>query len=456
PCPRSHPRTCMKCGQGTAALVIRVGDPFCRGCFCEYFVHKFRAMLGKNRVIFPGEKVLLAVSGGPASSAMVRQVQEGLSREAAKRLRFVPGLVYVEGEGTLLLLLSNSLFPVQLPIPCPVAGVLPPWPQEQGWECDSSPGTALHLAEGAVRGQSPEQREQTLAQMETLLQATGFPYHLIHLEEALELPPSILQPGPERASPSGSSGPSYKEAVDSFIQQQRQDGDSGTSLPGHSTPDTPVGPPGTPRLPAAAQTQELLRGFEAARTATAREELLEMLRTHLIVQTARDRGYAKVMMGESLTRVAIKLLTNLSLGRGAFLAVDMGFTDQRHGDVMVVRPMRDYTAKEIAFYNRFFSVPTVTVPPLFTKRREKPSIHQLVERFLLGLQEEFPSTISTVYRTGEKLSPEPAKASSECQRCLLCLCGLDTIGGEWGGRWGARGDLGSSCAPLSDPLALTE
>lgn len=28
------------------------------GCFREYFVHKFRAMLGKNRVIFPGEKVL--------------------------------------------------------------------------------------------------------------------------------------------------------------------------------------------------------------------------------------------------------------------------------------------------------------------------------------------------------------------------------------------------------------
>ncbi|XP_030083332.2 cytoplasmic tRNA 2-thiolation protein 2 isoform X2 [Serinus canaria] len=367
----------MKCGQGTAALVIRVGDPFCRGCFREYFVHKFRAMLGKNRVIFPGEKVLLAVSGGPASSAMVRQVQEGLSREAAKRLRFIPGLVYVE--------------------------------------------------EGAVRRQSPEQREQTLAQMETLLQATGFPYHLIHLEEALELPPSILQPGLEHAGP---SGPSYKEAVDSFIQQQRQDGDSGTSVPGHSTPDTAAGAPASPRLPGAAQTQELLRTFEAATTATAREELLEMLRTHLIVQTARDRGYAKVMMGESLTRVAIKLLTNLSLGRGAYLAVDTGFTDQRHGDVMVVRPMRDYTAKEIAFYNRFFSVPTVSVPPLFTKRREKPSIHQLVERFLLGLQEEFPSTISTVYRTGEKLSPEPAKASSESDRCLLCLCGLDTYGEE--------------------------
>lgn len=96
--------------------------------------------------------------------------------------------------------------------------------------------------------------------------------------QALELPPSILQPGPERASTSDPSGPSYKEAVDSFIQQQRQDGDSGTSQPGHSTPARPAGPPAAPRLPDPARTQELLRAFEAAATATAREELLEMLR----------------------------------------------------------------------------------------------------------------------------------------------------------------------------------
>ncbi|KAM6057855.1 cytoplasmic tRNA 2-thiolation protein 2 isoform 2-T2 [Chlamydotis macqueenii] len=373
----SHPRPCVKCGQGSAALVIRLGDAFCRGCFREYFVHKFRAMLGKNRVIFPGEKVLLALSGGPASSAMLRQVQEGLSRETAKRLRFVPGLVYVD--------------------------------------------------EGAVRGQSPAQREQSLARMESLLQATGFPYHLAHLEEALELPPSILRPGP---GGSHEPGPSYKEAVEGFIQQQRQEGDGGTSLPGLGTQDVPAEPPAAPRLPAAARTQELLRLFEAVETPTAREELLQMLRTHLILQTARTGGYAKVMTGESCTRVAVKLLTNLALGRGAFLAVDTGFADSRHGDVMVVRPMREYMAKEIAFYNHFFDVPTVIAPPLPTKRREKPSIHRLVERFLLGLQEDFPSTISTVYRTGEKLSPAPAKASCESERCLLCLCALDIAGEE--------------------------
>lgn len=94
--------------------------------------------------------------------------------------------------------------------------------------------------------------------------------------QALELPPSILQPGPER---SGKPGASYKEAVEGFIQQQRQEnGAGGTSLPGLSPQDTPAGSPASPHLPDAARTQELLRLFEAVETSTAREELLQMLR----------------------------------------------------------------------------------------------------------------------------------------------------------------------------------
>ncbi|XP_068811640.1 cytoplasmic tRNA 2-thiolation protein 2 [Struthio camelus] len=389
--PPSCPPTCVKCKEGSAAVVIRLGDAFCRACFREYFVHKFRAMLGKNRVIFPGEKVLLALSGGPASSAMLRQVQEGLSRETAKRLRFIPGLVYVD--------------------------------------------------EGAVCGQSPAQREESLARVEAILQATGFPYHLAHLEQAFDLPDSILRRGPRGGD---KPCPTYKEAVEDFIQQQRQEaaeGDGAASLPQRlaqlGIQDLPIGrEPAAPgaRLPAAAQTEELLRLFEAAGTLTAKEELLQMLRTHLILHTARTQGYTKVMMGDSCTRVAVKLLTNLALGRGAFLAMDTGFMDNRHGDVAVVRPMREYMAKEIAFYNHFFGVPTIVTPALRAKRREKTSIHRLMEDFLLGLQAEFPSTISTVYRTGEKLSTAPAEAGSEPgaepQRCLLCLCALDTLAEE--------------------------
>lgn len=39
-------------------LQLRAMSPCPRsGCFRTYFVHKFRATLGKNRVVFPGEKV---------------------------------------------------------------------------------------------------------------------------------------------------------------------------------------------------------------------------------------------------------------------------------------------------------------------------------------------------------------------------------------------------------------
>lgn len=51
-----------------------------------------------------------------------------------------------------------------------------------------------------------------------------------------------------------------------------------------------------------------------------------------------------------------------------------GFSDERHGDVVVVRPMREHTLKEVAFYNRLFAVPSVFTPAIDTKvgRRQPP------------------------------------------------------------------------------------
>lgn len=44
-----------------------------------------------------------------------------------------------------------------------------------------------------------------------------------------------------------------------------------------------------------------------------------------------------------------------------------GFSDERHGDVVLVRPMRDHTLKEVAFYNHLFGVPSVFTPAIDTK-----------------------------------------------------------------------------------------
>lgn len=45
-------------------------------------------------------------------------------------------------------------------------------------------------------------------------------------------------------------------------------------------------------------------------------------RQHLLVHVARTKGYTKLMLGDNCTRIAVKLLTSISLGRGAHLAQD--------------------------------------------------------------------------------------------------------------------------------------
>ncbi|XP_043840138.1 cytoplasmic tRNA 2-thiolation protein 2 isoform X2 [Dromiciops gliroides] len=396
---RGCEQKCMKCKEGWPVLIIRAGDAFCKDCFKAYYIHKFRAMLGKNRLIFPGEKVLLAWSGGPSSSSMIWQVQEGLSRESAKRLRFVPGIIFVD--------------------------------------------------EGAVCGQSLEERKKTVAEIQLILQTVGFLYHIVSLEEVFNLPTSVLQTVPQSLRGSENT---YKEAVDGFIQRQQQqrppeeavlsDEQIQEKLRQLSTRD-----PGAAEevagegLPRPAQTTALMELFNSVKTLTAKEELLQTLRAHLILHVARVHGYSKVMLGDSCTRLAIKLMTNLALGRGAFLAWDTGFSDDRHGDVVLLRPMRDYTLKEIAFYNRMFGVPSVFSPAIDTKAPEKASIHRLMESFILRLQAQFPSTISTVYRTSEKLVKAPRDgdaASPEPARCLLCMCTLDIDSADSATAFGAQ------------------
>ncbi|XP_078066817.1 cytoplasmic tRNA 2-thiolation protein 2 isoform X2 [Mustelus asterias] len=397
---------CMKCKDNSAVLVIRVGDAFCKSCFKEYFVHKFRAMLGKTRLIFPGEQVLLALSGGPTSSAMLCQVQEGLCREAPKKLRFSPGIV--------------------------------------------------HIDEGAVCGRSLEERQATLLQLEGMFQASGFPYHIVYLEEVFKLPNSMLQS--VSSSPASHHSENYKEAVDDFLQKQRETLIHAEQRPvaveqlnvTHSEEQVQTklaqlnvcdlfskeNTGNTSEISTCGkwpfnltQTEAVKELFSSIKTLTAKEELLQTLRHHLLLYTARMKGYTKIMMGDSCTRLAVKLLTNISLGRGASLAIDTGFSDNRYGDIMIVRPMREYSSKEIAFYNTLFDVPNIFTPALDTKATDKASIHRLTESFVNKLQTDFPSTVSTVYRTSEKLNTACSDlncGAEQMEKCLLCLCAMDT------------------------------
>lgn len=332
-------RTCMKC-EKKAVLVTRVNDAFCKECFMVYVTHKFRAAIGKSKLIRDGESVLVGVSGGQASSCLLHLIQEGLSGRAHKKLRFKPGLVFID--------------------------------------------------EGATIGMSAEERLANCTQVLEIMEKTGFPCYLKALEQAMEL---------------------EREAVTNTADQT--DTASMTSVEDLT------------KLHRYDKAEEELRALmDSLKSVSAKEDLIKSLRQKILIDLALKKGYSKVMLGDCSTRLAVRLLTDIAQGRGAHVAMDTAFADNRCNDITIVRPIRDFSSKEVAMFNILNNVPSVFIPRITTKAADSVSIEHLTERFVTGLQAEYPSTTSNIMRTGEKLHTEK-KNSSENQ-CAICQAPLDT------------------------------
>lgn len=171
---------------------------------------------------------------------------------------------------------------------------------------------------------------------------------LVNFCQVLELPGEVVTSVPPSSDRPASA---YKAAVDEFLQKNS----SFVTEPEEEETSFPDVPESRTRL-----LQQLM---SSAQTLTARQDLLHNLRSdssrlgssaptsvfcgfvhvafstshprsdwlpplrslsrqHLLVHTARSQGYSKLMLGDHCTRLAVKLLTSISLGRGAQLAQD--------------------------------------------------------------------------------------------------------------------------------------
>ncbi|XP_071785955.1 cytoplasmic tRNA 2-thiolation protein 2-like [Asterias amurensis] len=351
-------RDCMKCGE-KAVVIARIKDAFCRTCFLTYFTHRFRATFGKARLVRDGEKVLFAFSGGQCSSAMVNLVKRGLDQSTHKKLRFIPGLIYID--------------------------------------------------EGVVTGQSKEERSTTCKRVSDMMKETGFPWCIAALEESLDVPP--------KTSPSHPEGDNTGQEGDSFHSNQTLTTDELSGKLDEISLDT-------------RRTQECKDLLESMTSLTSKEDLVRNLRIRLLMHKAHQMGYHKIAVGDSGTRLSSGILTDLAKGRGAAIPLGMAFADDRYGDVTLVRPMREFTTKEIVMHNSFFDVDSIFLPTLSTKAGEYASIDTLTESFVNNLQTNFPSTVSTVFRTGEKMCAAETSNSEPDQRCSMCMSVLDTAVGN--------------------------
>src|SRR5699024_5946558 len=89
---------CRKCNTREGYVLLQKKDIFCGECLADYCRHKFRATMGKSKLLKPGVKVLVGCSGGNASVALVDMVKVGLAEDIHRRLKFVPAVVHVDGK----------------------------------------------------------------------------------------------------------------------------------------------------------------------------------------------------------------------------------------------------------------------------------------------------------------------------------------------------------------------
>ena len=101
--------------------------------------------------------------------------------------------------------------------------------------------------------------------------------------------------------------------------------------------------------------------------------------------------------------------------------------------------MREFSEEEINLYNEFSLTERKDSIQRLKHEQDKEiqdsedslySIQTLTRNFLGGLQENFPATIPTIFRTGDKLSTceDNTLDNNELERCIICNGKKDAFG----------------------------
>jgi len=192
--------------------------------------------------------------------------------------------------------------------------------------------------------------------------------------------------------------------------------------------------------------RDMQSSFDNIKEPSSKQELLQQMRRSVLLEAARVLECQKVFTGENGTVLAIELLAGVAGGAGVSLPYRVGFRDTRDcvgekegtpdivngsdengintkNGVTILRPMRDVSSKEVALYCTFNQLETWVGETFGTGADSLYSIKKLTEEFLVGLQDSFPATIPTIFKTGDKLSMARVEPG---ELCCLCSGPLDT------------------------------
>lgn len=109
-----------------------------------------------------------------------------------------------------------------------------------------------------------------------------------------------------------------------------------------------------------------------------------------------------VFVGSNATRLANEMLVKVILGEGATVQDAVSICDTT-SKVPIMRPLRDFSSKEIAYYLKARGIDASLDQELTTYKERKSCIQRLTEDFLGKLNTDYPATYNTLLRTGSKM-----------------------------------------------------
>lgn len=89
---------CKVCGSKEIQVSLRNKNEYCKVCFLPILTHKFKATLGKSKVVRSTDSVLIAHSGKVNSTVLVHLIKANVNEPSCKKIPFQCKVLYIDGK----------------------------------------------------------------------------------------------------------------------------------------------------------------------------------------------------------------------------------------------------------------------------------------------------------------------------------------------------------------------
>lgn len=157
--------------------------------------------------------------------------------------------------------------------------------------------------------------------------------------------------------------------------------------------------------------------MSCTRSISARAEVLQLLRTRLLVKTAASFQCTGILWGHSVDRLAAQTLTNVATGRGTCLSREICDGDTFWG-IAFHYPLRDLYKSELSDWAKYFLAQWTDIPETGRLSVQESgvfgqatSVDSILAHYVETQAEKNPNVLANVVRTASKLL---YPRSSEC------------------------------------------